>query len=435
MLLFFNKKFSLSLNLKMEVNDFMKSNRNMLSKFFPQSFVFLFVANLFLLLPQDAEAVSQWARKYQVDCTMCHTSFPRLNYFGEKFLRNGFQMPDDEPDGDTEGKDKISNDLFIDKVGNWFGARLSLTPMLYKTNDLTVDGEKEGSFNIGNSNWLQLFVAGSIFKNVSIFIEQEFEVDGSKFSWFHLYFTNLADTYVNFQVGKLSPVDFTPFPDRLRMWGKSDVLNVKSSGGKGENSVTIRQSRPGIQYYGYKGSLVWFAGIDNGKNASDLDRQKNYWAGLRFELPGSVKSNFEGSSVGFHYYSGTDTKNFTTARIENDFRRYTFSANSRYMEKFDIQATYQIGEDDNYTLADTPVATKFQGITISGGYWVYPFYVVVQYDQITSDDLPGLEMKKLSPSIWFFTRENFKTGLAVRFDLSDAEAKKHEYALQIRTMF
>lgn len=90
--------------------------------------------------------------------------------------------------------------------------------MLYKTNGVTIDGEKKDSINIINPKWLQFFVAGTIFKNVSIFIEQEFEVDGSKFSWFHLFFTNLADTYVNFQVGKLSPVDFTPFPDRLRMW-------------------------------------------------------------------------------------------------------------------------------------------------------------------------------------------------------------------------
>jgi hypothetical protein len=350
-------------------------------------------------------------------------------------MRNGFQLPDDEPDGDTEGKDKMSDDLFVDKVGNWLGARLSLTPALYKSNGVTIDGETKDSFNIGNPNWLQLFVAGTIFKNVSIFIEQEFEVGHSKFSWFHLFFTNLADTYVNFQVGNLSPVDFTPFPDRLRMWGKSDVLNVKSSGGKGENSVTIRQSRPGIQYYGYKGPLLWFAGIDNGKDFSDLDRQKNYWGGAKLELPGTVKSNFEGSSVGFHYYSGTDTKDSANARIENDFRRYTFSANARYLDKFDVQAAFQIGADDNYALTAVPIETKFQGMTISAAYWTYPLYVILQFDQISSDDIPGLEKTMLSPSVWLFARENFKAGIAARFDLSDAELKKHEIALQIRTMF
>ncbi len=413
----------------------MKLHLNKQSRLFLRTFVFLFVGSLFLLVPKDAEAVSQWARKYQADCTMCHTSFPRLNHFGEKFMRNGFQLPDDEPDGDTEGKDKISDNLFVDKVGNWLGARLSLTPGLYKSNGVTIDGEIKDSFNIGNPNWLQLFVAGTIFKNVSIFIEQEFEVGHAKFSWFHLFFTNLAGTYVNFQVGNLSPVDFTPFSDRLRMWQKSDVLNIKSSGGKGENSVTIRQSRPGVQYYGYKGPLLWFAGIDNGKDFSDVDRQKNYWGGARLELPGSAKNDFEGSCVGFHYYSGADTKDSATARIENNFRRYTFSANARYLDKFDVQAAFQIGTDENYALNVVPVETEFQGMTISAAYWTYPWYVIVQLDKISSDDIPGLEKTVLSPSVWLFARENFKAGVAARFDLSDAELKKHEVALQIRTMF
>lgn len=397
-------------------------------------FMILFTVSIFLIFPRDAEAVAQWARKYKADCTMCHTAFPRLNNFGEKFMRNGFQMPDEESDGDTEGKDKISNSLFIDNVGNWLGARLSLIPLKYQTNGVTIDGKNESALEIGNPNWLQLFVAGSIFKNVSIFIEQEFEGDGAKFSWFHLFFTNLADTYVNFQVGKLSPVDFAPLSDRLRMWQSSDVLNIKSSGGKGENSVTIRQSRPGIQYYGYKGPLIWFAGLDNGKDASDLDRQKNYWAGLRSEIPGTTNSSIEGSSLGFHYYSGTDTANSATARIENGFSRYTFAANLRYKNNFDVQATYQIGKDDNYKLTANPVGAEFSGFTISAAYWTYPVYAILQYDHIDSDDL-GFEVRKLSPSIWFFMRENFKAGIAARFDVSNARVKKNEVAVQIRTMF
>lgn len=350
-------------------------------------------------------------------------------------MRNGFQMPDEQPDGDTEGKDKISGDLFVDKVGNWLGARLSLTPMLYKTDGVTVDGETKDSFNVGNPNWLQLFVAGTIFKNVSIFIEQEFELDGSKFSWFHLFFTNLADSYVNFQIGNISPVDFTPFPDRLRMWQSSDVLNIKSSGGQGENSVNIRQSRPGIQYYGYKGPLLWFAGIDNGKDFSDVERQKNYWGGVKLELPGMSQGKFEGSSIGFHYYSGMDTNSSATERIENGFRRYTFSANARYLDKFDLQAAFQIGRDDNYSFEAVPAEAKFQGMTISAAYWTYPWYVVLQYDQADSDDIPALETNRISPSIWFFARENFKAGIAARFDVSDAPVKKHEIAVQFRTMF
>ncbi|MEE9591896.1 MAG: hypothetical protein V3W26_05220, partial [Thermodesulfobacteriota bacterium] len=391
--------------------------------------------SLFLLSTKDAKALSQWARKYEVPCSMCHTSFPRLNHFGEKFMRNGFQWPEDEPDGDKTGKAELSEDLFIDKVGNWLGARVSFTPMNFKTNNLTVNGSLEDSFDIGNPNWLQLFVGGAIFKNVSIFIEQEFDSGSSKFSWFHLFFTNLADTYVNFQVGKLSPVDFSPFSDRLRIWQTSNILNIKSSGGSGENSVNIRQSRPGIQYYGYRGPLLWYAGIDNGVDDVDTGREKNYWGGVRLEVPDTGQSHFEGSSVGFHIYSGIDSATTSTARVENDFIRYTMAANGRYKENCDLQLTFQFGEDDNYDLATTAVKRDFQGFTITGAYWLYPWYMVLQYDQINSDDISSIEVNKISPSIWFFLRENFKAGIATRFDVSGGANEQHEAALQVRAMF
>ena len=269
-----------------------------LKKVFSLGGICLALTAFLLTNVQTAEAVSQFSRKYEVECSTCHTVFPRLNSFGEKFMRNGFQWPGEKPDGSTEGKKELSEDLAIDKVGNWLGGGVTLRVAEFKTNDLTRNGVKQDSFNIGNPTALQFFVAGSIFKNVSLFIEQEFEGDEVGFDWFHLFFTNLYGTQVNFQVGKLSPAEFTPFADRLRIWQSSDVLNVKSSGGLGENSVNIRQSRPGIQYYGYSGPVVWFAGADNGKNFKDTDRAKNFWGGLRLYLPTSLEGPFEGSSVG-----------------------------------------------------------------------------------------------------------------------------------------
>lgn len=408
------------------------------SRVFLSICITLFLTTILLFSSRDAEALSQWARKYRVPCTTCHTSFPRLNYFGEQFMRNGFQWPDGAPDGDKEGKEELSGNLFIDQVGNWLGARLSLTPLEFKTNDLTVNGSSEDSFNVGNANWLQLFVGGSIFKDVSIFIEQEFESGSSKFSWYQLIFTNVgAKNLVNFQLGKVSPVDFTPFSDRLRMWKKSDILNVKSSAkaAGSENAMNIRSSRPGIQYYGYQGPLLWFAGVDNGKDSSDTDTNKNMWGGLRLEVTDDMKSNFEGSSVGFHYYSGKDSDTTATARVENDFRRYTVAANIRYGEHHDLQLTYQYGEDDNYDLAATAAKKDFQGFTIVGGYWAAPWYAILQYDEISSSDIQSIEVNKISPSIWYFLRENFKAGVTSTLDVSGATRKKHEVALEIRTMF
>lgn len=398
----------------------------------------IFIWLLFLFFSAEAQALSQWARKYSVSCTTCHTSFPRLSSFGEKFMRNGFQWPGGEPDGSVTGKTTLSDALSIDQVGNWIGARISLTPLEYKTNSITENGKLEDSLDVGTPNWLQLFIAGSIFKNVSIFIEQEFVEGGAKFNWYHLAFTNLAGSYVNMQVGRLSPVDFSPFADRLRIGQKSDVLNLKSSAGKGESSIDIRSPRPGVQYYGYDGPFLWYAGVDNGAEASDTDRDKNYWVGLRLEVPSTVSDRwreFEGSSIGYHYYAGTDTNNSDTVKVENDFRRHTAQANIRYLRDFDFMFAYQYGEDDNYDLAATAVKKAFTGFTAVGAYLTEPWYFVLQYDQIDSSDIPEIELQKLSPSVWFFLGENFKAGLAGRIDISGDTHEKHEVALQLRAMF
>lgn len=54
-----------------------------------------------LAIPQDAEAIPAFARKYKVSCSLCHAPAPRLNAFGEEFAGNGFEMSVGETPTDT----------------------------------------------------------------------------------------------------------------------------------------------------------------------------------------------------------------------------------------------------------------------------------------------------------------------------------------------
>src|SRR5688500_8625782 len=44
-----------------------------------------------------ADAIPAFARKYKTSCATCHSPFPRLNEFGERFAANGFQMEGEQP--------------------------------------------------------------------------------------------------------------------------------------------------------------------------------------------------------------------------------------------------------------------------------------------------------------------------------------------------
>ncbi len=48
-----------------------------------------------LTCSQPANALPAFARKYGLRCSACHESWPMLNYFGQKFKDNGYQLMND----------------------------------------------------------------------------------------------------------------------------------------------------------------------------------------------------------------------------------------------------------------------------------------------------------------------------------------------------
>ena len=53
----------------------------------------LFFTFLLLSLPEKAAAVPQFARRYEVRCSACHTIVPVLNEQGYMFKRLGYHLP------------------------------------------------------------------------------------------------------------------------------------------------------------------------------------------------------------------------------------------------------------------------------------------------------------------------------------------------------
>ena len=64
---------------------------------FSSSVVALFLLSLSVVFTcsQPANALPAFARKYGLRCSACHESWPMLNYFGQKFKDNGYQLMND----------------------------------------------------------------------------------------------------------------------------------------------------------------------------------------------------------------------------------------------------------------------------------------------------------------------------------------------------
>jgi hypothetical protein len=61
----------------------------------PQFLVSALVLIFLVLSSQTASALPAFARKYGLRCSACHESWPMLNYFGQKFKDNGYQLMND----------------------------------------------------------------------------------------------------------------------------------------------------------------------------------------------------------------------------------------------------------------------------------------------------------------------------------------------------
>jgi len=407
------------------------------------------LALLLVAIPSAAHATSQWSRKYGVSCTTCHTAaFPRLNHYGEKFMRNGYQDLGTE-DGDTAGKQAIGDRLFMDDVGNLFGFRLNLVPLRAVTDDRQrQDGSYGTRVDLGAANWLQLFTAGSISKNVSIFIETEVPFDGKVHnSWFRLGFHNLLGTSaLNVWVGVMDPLELHVASGRLPMIPpiRQDVFYVKSSNALGDESLNLREGRPAVALYGSAGPLVYEVGVDNGPTLKDTNAAKNVWGTLRGELDGGP---LEGSAVSVWGNWGRDSKVITdvdgvvTGRAKNDFWRVSPGANLR-LQDLDVIAAWVYGNDANWGLAATgpELASVFHGLLVQAGHPIGTmFHVAAQFDRVWSDDAPGLELQKAGAALSYLPRENWRLMLVPRVDALPLAAthprRNHELTLAIRTMF
>jgi len=398
-----------------------------------------------ILTSSSADATSQWARKTGMTCNACHTVFPRLNAVGEQYLLKGYTLESPHKNKETgvyEDEYAVSG-VYLDKLENLFGFRLNMTPIQLETNAFQQDSgsTKESRLTLGSPIWLQMFVAGNIYRDISFFSELEHSAGAFKFNWFYFNFTNLGGTSLaNLQVGNISPLEFTSYPNRLPQLPnlKGEIFLLKSGAGAGENSVDMSSARAGLQYFANHELGIVYAGVSPGKSAISVNQFLNYWGGVVVRIPDNLVKGFDGSTATLHYYAGTDTK-FTgdetiagpqSLQATNEFTRISPQINIRYQDKVDIQAAYVIGEDKNYAFIVSPASSfKYSGIALEAGYMPSAeWHCGLHYDKYASDDKfttgtnngkAFLEYQRIVPALTYVINENIRGTLYYEKNLSE----------------
>jgi hypothetical protein len=377
------------------------------------------------LFAGDANATSQAARKTGLDCSTCHQGFPRLNSFGEAYMRAGYTIPDLVSSSDDAKGSKSPKRLVLDSVSDYFGVRLNVDAASWADG-----GTGEDSVAFGNDKWSQFFIMGPIGDKFSFFTEIEITTKKTHHSWWKLGWH--PNRRVNVVLGNQSPLDHSAFSNRLRILPavKSAGYGLKVSNGLGVNSVNASSARKGIQLHGeLTEDLIYYTGISNGSgNESDLI---NYWGGLRYYIP--TDGAFEGTSFSLTHYEGADMDD-ATMMIQNDYDWLMPAFNLRY-NGLDLQVYSRMVNEDNRSFDPTPGVMSEDydswGATVGWMFRDATIQPALQYDKIDASMFTS-EVETLVAALSYFPRDNLRAAIYYQSDLvGDAD----KAFINLRMMF
>ena len=124
----------------------------------------LLLASIFFVSSvNDAHALPAFARKYGLRCSACHEAWPMLNYFGQKFKDNGYQLMNDR-------------DAPIWQNNGYWPVTFRITPNWHRESsdkvavDQAVSGQRRISSTGFDLSGLDFHTGGTLDKNISFYV-------------------------------------------------------------------------------------------------------------------------------------------------------------------------------------------------------------------------------------------------------------------------
>jgi hypothetical protein len=149
-----------------------------------------------------ANGIPAFARKYGLPCSACHEAWPMLNNFGQTFKDNGYQLGN-------------GRDAPIFQEPSYWPIMFRTTPMWHRENNnrqavdivpgsgtsgLVETSVTKSGFDLGG---LDLITAGTLYQNISFFIQPFIGNSSINLSQAWVRFDNLAGSrWLNFKLGR-----------------------------------------------------------------------------------------------------------------------------------------------------------------------------------------------------------------------------------------
>ena len=212
----------------------------------------LAATTLLALRPDPAGALPVFARKYGLNCTNCHSGFPRLNDWGQRFRANGYRVPGRE----NEEKTVLE----------------SPPPFALRTNSGYTDERFENGAEGTNASGfrvhgLDVLSAGVITPHVSYLMVYPPQLAGSRgvqeqegtIEMASVVFSDLGSPWLNLRAGRFEPAYAAFSVKRHLTVTPYEVYDYAFPGGS-----PFSETRAGIEVTGSGRGFAYAAGVVNG---------------------------------------------------------------------------------------------------------------------------------------------------------------------------
>jgi hypothetical protein len=253
------------------------------------------LALIFLILTgsQNANALPAFARKYGLRCSACHESWPMLNYFGQKFKDNGYQLMNDR-------------DAPIWQNPGYWPITFRITPIWHRvsTGKVAVD-QGSGITRITTSGFdlsgLDFHTGGTLEKNFSFYVLPSSDATASfHFETVMARLDNLAgSTWLNLKLGKFELDNLLSEKRILTLTGNGGIYQLYHFSPPGDGNIfgQMGDNQLGVELMGHS-----------------LDDRTRYSAALLSSTDGNVGLPYGNAYTGFFTFSQA----FDTGRLGVD---------------------------------------------------------------------------------------------------------------------
>jgi hypothetical protein len=424
-----------------------------------------------LLASSPSYGIPAFARKYQMECTMCHEPVPRLNEYGYKFRAAGFRRPEEI------GKGEASSDY-----SDYIAARVMFAATDKSTagSDNNTSVDQSGQTNIGFQSASIYPLCGAFGAHISAWSEFGYTPGAGNGTinignaWMRFTYGDTA-SFWSVRVGVFSFIEGYGASDAGI--GVSSNL-IKSAGqtwigpklasslytpGTGEAGIEVGWNldrlslHVGVGNGGYVNNGAFQAAI--GGNANKPANSPSYNAkDLMFF--GNYMLDEHGGDVGAYYFMGS--LDFTNplvagaaAMFPDNYMRYGVYAGTPTFSGFKLYGGLSLGSDKEWAEDTTILPDKGKvadSTTASMGYFFEPDFRIDKewsvgarydfFDPLTGSNYKNNEINAISAfcnycmnnGLTFMAEVQQKTTLQ-GVDATNTALKKNDYSLTLRTYY